>query len=202
MSKTCEVIDFPHCDQFESINVCHRNYHLNHIIDYHISQNIEIWARRTRINESLLRKFVKCSASRPSNYILYKALSKLLFAAIRWSANQPLYIKLKERVTKTTAKSQNSNKVIFFAKEGYIVFADSKPSKLHINTAYFPVVINTYDSNYQVFSRTFKHLKMRYYVNRIIRDNKYGQIREIADCSFVTHDSWRHIPPIEEYNEM
>ncbi len=200
MSKKCKLISFPHSDQFKSIPVCIGYYHLNHIIDEHIGQNTELWAKRTNMNQSCIEKFRESSPSRPSNHILHSNLAKILFETIQWSAGFPIYIKLTQIISKTNqSKTRNSKIFIFMAQTGYIVFTSARPARLSIETAFFPKVPNKIDSNYQVFSRNMAHLKRNYYKNKVIIDSKHEQTRKITDCTFVNKKRWQRVPTIEEF---
>jgi len=205
MWKKSRNISFQHEHDFKSTAVFARNYPLNHIINEHIEQNTEVWIRFTDLNKALVNRFNSNSCSlKPVYHLLYSNLAEVLFTSIQWSADFPLYIKLTEVVSSTMKHSkQRIVKIyLFLAQSGFIVFTRVRPARLTIETAFFPERVGMTDSRYLVFSRSFAHIRRRYYQDKVIIDKKYDQTRRITECIYVNRENWQDLPSIEKYSEL
>jgi hypothetical protein len=168
-----------------------------HILIEHITIRPEEWARRTGIDIRLIKEYMKdMSKDINCHGELCRSVAEMILGSVVWPASFPQYLHTNEEFIPNQSKKRVSSResFILIAKNGYIIITSRvMEDVLEVITSYFPLEINHYDSDYDAYAKSVKMTIIKYSKKEII-DTKYGLIRRIIQCRFVSDLHWLMVP--------
>ncbi|RLG41827.1 MAG: hypothetical protein DRO01_02100 [Thermoproteota archaeon] len=208
-SITSRIVDFRDDTSSRKATIEIQLKKCRHILDEHVGKRVTTWRSRMKIKKNLINRYLSDGQKDFSKHEeLIGEINRYLLDSAEWSAFFPQYIQTTEAVIsleKSSVKFKRES-VLFLCKNGLQIVAVDKKKKsksekqltFNIITAYFPVKVTKRDSDYQLFLRSYTHLK-RKYTEKSVVDNKHGFRRNIEECRFVSSEHWRKPLSVDEY---